>query len=201
ARFSRAEELNAFFAGDPLILKLRELAERLRELGDSVRADDIEARLKGVRDQAVRAQRDQRELFEEGGNVIRLGPRHRFSVNTQELDLTLLPRGDQLHLHLTGTDFLEPLHAPELEALRDYWQVSLESESEQLCRAEYLAGALLEAAERGSDGLSRDRLKAAMSQPQDRKSTRLNSSHVKISYAVFCLKKKTTQSQLSYVTY
>src|SRR5690606_41566615 len=29
----------------------------------------------------------------------------------------------------------------------------------------------------------------------DRKSTRLNSSHVKISYAVFCLKKKTTIEQ------
>src|SRR5699024_12504279 len=29
--------------------------------------------------------------------------------------------------------------------------------------------------------------------PRDRKSTRLNSSHVSISYAVFCLKKKTTQ--------
>src|SRR5436309_5417634 len=28
---------------------------------------------------------------------------------------------------------------------------------------------------------------------EDRKSTRLNSSHVKISYAVFCLKKKRTQ--------
>src|SRR5690625_6289928 len=28
---------------------------------------------------------------------------------------------------------------------------------------------------------------------RDRKSTRLNSSHVAISYAVFCLKKKTTQ--------
>src|SRR5690606_40541854 len=28
---------------------------------------------------------------------------------------------------------------------------------------------------------------------RDRKSTRLNSSHVKISYAVFCLKKKTTK--------
>src|SRR5438067_4268320 len=27
--------------------------------------------------------------------------------------------------------------------------------------------------------------------PEDRKSTRLNSSHVSISYAVFCLKKKT----------
>src|SRR5690606_40077440 len=30
--------------------------------------------------------------------------------------------------------------------------------------------------------------------PVDRKSTRLNSSHVKISYAVFCLKKKKTMS-------
>src|SRR5690606_42128695 len=31
----------------------------------------------------------------------------------------------------------------------------------------------------------------------DRKSTRLNSSHVKISYAVFCLKKKNKNSQIS----
>src|SRR3712207_79618 len=30
-------------------------------------------------------------------------------------------------------------------------------------------------------------------QPKDRKSTRLNSSHANISYAVFCLKKKYTQ--------
>src|SRR5256885_11052370 len=30
--------------------------------------------------------------------------------------------------------------------------------------------------------------------PEDRKSTRLNSSHLVISYAVFCLKKKTTNS-------
>src|SRR2546430_5061377 len=30
---------------------------------------------------------------------------------------------------------------------------------------------------------------------QDRKSTRLNSSHSQISYAVFCLKKKTTTAQ------
>src|SRR5690349_22594848 len=30
----------------------------------------------------------------------------------------------------------------------------------------------------------------AYAKPQDRKSTRLNSSHVEISYAVFCLKKK-----------
>src|SRR5690606_40212174 len=33
-------------------------------------------------------------------------------------------------------------------------------------------------------------------QTEDRKSTRLNSSHVKISYAVFCLKKKNRRKQL-----
>src|SRR5690606_42042254 len=33
--------------------------------------------------------------------------------------------------------------------------------------------------------------------PRDRKSTRLNSSHVKISYAVFCLKKKKVQLRIS----
>src|SRR5207302_10663849 len=32
--------------------------------------------------------------------------------------------------------------------------------------------------------------------PIDRKSTRLNSSHVKISYAVFCLKKKKKQNHI-----
>src|SRR3712207_8481216 len=33
--------------------------------------------------------------------------------------------------------------------------------------------------------------------PEDRKSTRLNSSHANISYAVFCLKKKTKSTNLS----
>src|SRR5690606_39770516 len=35
---------------------------------------------------------------------------------------------------------------------------------------------------------------------EDRKSTRLNSSHVKISYAVFCLKKKRAQAGMEYQT-
>src|SRR3712207_8619055 len=33
--------------------------------------------------------------------------------------------------------------------------------------------------------------------PQDRKSTRLNSSHANISYAVFCLKKKKTKQTIA----
>src|SRR2546430_12956966 len=36
----------------------------------------------------------------------------------------------------------------------------------------------------------RPKVRVAVSTPKDRKSTRLNSSHSQISYAVFCLKKK-----------
>src|SRR5690349_22054470 len=39
-------------------------------------------------------------------------------------------------------------------------------------------------------GRSDAEVAAGVEQSQDRKSTRLNSSHVEISYAVFCLKKK-----------
>jgi hypothetical protein len=156
-KFSGADELNAFFAGDPLVLKVRELAERLRGYKDNVKADDVEARLKGARDQAVRALRDRSDLFEDGGNVIRFG-RHRFSVSTQPLDLTLLPRGDELALHLTGTDFMEPVRSEELTALREFWPVTLESESPTLYRGEYLAGEVLAVAAAGRDGLSHELL-------------------------------------------
>src|SRR5438034_3253465 len=51
--------------------------------------------------------------------------------------------------------------------------------------------------EAGSEGELLDRLTGqhAELKPQDRKSTRLNSSHTVISYAVFCLKKKKKNRQ------
>lgn len=164
-RFDQPEELHAFFAGDPLILKLRELAERLRGLKDTVKADDVEARLKAIRDQSVRVQRDRADLFEDAGSTIKLG-RHRFSVNTQPLDLTVLARGDGLALHLVGTDFFAPLDDPALAPLKRFWQAALESESPELSRAEYLAGIVLSAAERGEHGLDRDSLAQLVLQPE-----------------------------------
>src|SRR3712207_6910080 len=47
-------------------------------------------------------------------------------------------------------------------------------------------------AERMSRWARRCERLVVLSQTQDRKSTRLNSSHANISYAVFCLKKKNT---------
>src|SRR2546422_5736186 len=42
------------------------------------------------------------------------------------------------------------------------------------------------------------RCRAPAARPEDRKSTRLNSSHGYISYAVFCLKKKKNQESNTY---
>src|SRR3712207_7631965 len=67
-------------------------------------------------------------------------------------------------------------------------------------KAEAVAGRLLECPLPDALGALRDALDGLADQDaKDRKSTRLNSSHANISYAVFCLKKKknkTTQSKL-----
>lgn len=148
AKFTQMDELNTFFASDALVIKVRDIATQLRELDDSVKADDLESSLKGHKEQGIRGLRDKLDIFEDGGNVIKLGS-HRFSVTTQELDLTLLPRGDHQYLHLSGTDFFEKIDAPELESLRDYWEQNLESETPSFYRAEYLAGQILDALARG----------------------------------------------------
>src|SRR5690606_41409649 len=51
--------------------------------------------------------------------------------------------------------------------------------------------------EKGMAGDPQDAGRRILPGGQDRKSTRLNSSHVKISYAVFCLKKKKTAIEQS----
>ncbi|GMV42507.1 MAG: hypothetical protein AMXMBFR64_42230 [Myxococcales bacterium] len=152
AQLGTGDELNAYFAADPMVAKIRDVAQRLRELGDSVRADEVESRIKAAREEAGRTLRDRQDLFEEGASLVRLG-RHRFSVNTQALDLTMLPRGDGMAVHLLGTDFFEVVSDAELEATRPYWDQQLVSETPEVYRAEYLATSILFDAEVGK-GLS-----------------------------------------------
>src|SRR2546421_4202653 len=49
---------------------------------------------------------------------------------------------------------------------------------------------------RGADGSALDRFQIGHRRGRDRKSTRLNSSHDQISYAVFCLKKKKNSTHI-----
>ncbi|HUP50157.1 MAG TPA: DNA repair ATPase [Thermoanaerobaculia bacterium] len=145
--FAGNDALNAFFATDPMVAKLRSTSEKLRELGDIVRSDEIDGKLKAARDEAARTLRDRKDLYEEGDNVVRFG-QHRFSVNTQAIELTLIPREGRPLLHITGTGFFEPVDDPEFETTRDFWEQELVSETAEVYRGEYLAASILFEAER-----------------------------------------------------
>lgn len=138
AAFAKPEEVHAWIAGDAMVAKLRDLIEELRKLGDSVRADDLQTKLKTLQQDSLKQIRDKADLYADGGDVIQLG-RHKFSFNRQQLELTLLPREGRLVFHLTGTRYFEEVADPRLDDLRHVWDQAAVSENTQVYRAEYLA--------------------------------------------------------------
>lgn len=145
------EELNGYFASDQMALKVRSIIQQLRELDDNVKADDVESKIKTALDRAIRALRDKIDIFADGGDIIKLGV-HRFSVNTQELDLTMLSRNDRLALHLTGTEYYQNIDDESLNQAQDYWSQTIVSENDDVYRGEYLASSIYFEAEHASNG-------------------------------------------------
>jgi hypothetical protein len=136
------DEINTYFAADPMVSKLRSVVEDLRALGDQVRAEELEGRVKAARQEAGRGLRDRLDLYGEGGETIRLG-RSTFAVNTQDIDLTLVPHDGSMKFAITGTDYRAPVRDQAFEATRPYWDQLLVSESPEVYRAEYLATSIL----------------------------------------------------------
>ncbi|MFJ5305579.1 DNA repair ATPase [Streptomyces sp. NPDC088350] len=148
-----ADAVSTYFASDPMVTRIRRTAGQLRDLGDQVRAEELTGRLASAREEAVRALRDRADLYTDGGRTLRLG-RHRFAVNTEPLDLTLVPAGDGLAFALTGTDYRTPVTDPEFAATRRFWDRPLPSESPRVYRAEHLAARLLD--EHGAQALAQE---------------------------------------------
>lgn len=137
-KMESTDEIAAYFASDLMVDKVRDIMTQLEELEDAVRVEDLQSRLKTIREDATRQLKDRQELYEDGGDLIRLG-KHRFAVNTQPLDLTTVLREGEICLHLTGTQFFEILENEHLEQARDLWTQELRSENQDVYRAEYLA--------------------------------------------------------------
>ncbi len=157
--FETADELNAYFASDSMVMKARSIINDLTELGDSVKADDLTSQLKTAKENAIRHQRDQSDLFEDG-NLINFG-RHKFSVNTQKLDLTMLPRDDRMCMHLTSTDYFEDIEDQDFQATQAFWNQPLVSENKSVYRCEYLAWSIINAAEQQQNNLTLEKLREA----------------------------------------
>jgi hypothetical protein len=136
--FKTLNDINGYFASDLMVEKVREIVKQLAALEDTVKADDIQSRLKTIRENAVQQLKDRLELFVDGQSVIQFG-NYRFSVNTQALDLTVVPRDGEMFFHLSGTNFFEKIGDPDFLATRAVWNQELVSESDQVYRAEYLA--------------------------------------------------------------
>ncbi|WP_328877079.1 DNA repair ATPase [Streptomyces sp. NBC_00299] len=161
AALTDADAVTTYFTSDPMPVKVRRIADELRDLGDQVRAEELDGRLKAARHEALRALRDRTDLYSDDGRALRLG-HHRFAVNTQPLDLTLLPHGDGLAFAVTGTDYRSPVTDPDFTTTRPYWARPLPSESPEVYRAEHLAARLLD--EHGPEALAEADLPALVRQ-------------------------------------
>ncbi|WP_316043328.1 AAA family ATPase [Actinomadura sp. CNU-125] len=139
ATLASPDEVNAYFAADAMVARVRAIVDELRELDDTVRAEELEGRVKAARQEAGRALRDRLDLYD--GDTIRLG-RHRFAVNTRPIELTLVPHEGSLAYTITGTDYRRPVGDAAL-ADRELWGQTLVSETPDIYRSEYLATSLL----------------------------------------------------------
>lgn len=136
--FKEVDAINGFFAADLMIEKVRDIIQKLQELGDSNKADDVQTRLKTIQEDSIRQLRDKKDLFSEDGNAIKFG-RHFFSVNKQALGLTMTLKEGEMYYHLTGTGFYEKVEDPSFLETKGVWEQALVSENNQVYRAEYLA--------------------------------------------------------------
>ena len=136
--FSELNDINGYFAGDLMLNKLRDIVDQLKSLDDVGKAEVIETAIKVAKEDAIRKLKDKQDLYEDGENVIKLG-KHKFAVNQQNLDLTILFKDDVLQYHLTGTSFYKPIQNEILANSKKYWDQELISENNEVYRAAYLA--------------------------------------------------------------
>ncbi|NEN23682.1 AAA domain-containing protein [Cryomorpha ignava] len=131
------DAINGYMASDLMVDKLRNIVQELIGLGDTVKADEVQGKLKSTQEDAIRQLKDKTDLYD-GENLISFG-KHKFSVNNQLLDLTIVPRSNAMFYHVTGTNFFEEIKDPKFLATREVWDQELISENNTVYRSEYLA--------------------------------------------------------------
>lgn len=144
-----SDKLNTFFASDPMVMKVRDLSDKLREQNDAVKAEELLARLKVARQESTRGLRDRQEMFEDGENLVKLG-RHKFNLNTEPMEMSLVPRDGGMAYHITGTDYFEKVSDDQFAATKTFWSQEFISETPDIYRSEYLAYCLLDDIRKGA---------------------------------------------------
>ncbi len=138
SKLKSESEINGYFASDIMVEKIRDIVKELINLDDTVKADEIQSRLKTLREDTFRQLKDKADLFVEGENIIKFGMHH-FTVNTQPLGLTMVNRNSEMFYHLSGTGFYEKVHNEAFYNFHNYWSQNIVSENDSVYKGEYLA--------------------------------------------------------------
>ncbi len=72
-KMKSTDEIAAYFAGDLMVEKVRDIISQLGDLDDAIRVEDLQSRMKTIREDATRQLKDRQDLYEDGGDVIRFG--------------------------------------------------------------------------------------------------------------------------------
>lgn len=155
------EELNSYFAADSLVIKYNQFIENIKGLGDNTKSDELFSKFKNIKDQSLRQLRDSQDIFEDGGNIMKMG-KHRFSVNKTPVDLSMVNKDGKNYIHITSTNFYEEVTNEELDALREFFEHDVLSESKDIYRSEYLAYSILQSAIKGTSNINVDVISKAI---------------------------------------
>lgn len=178
SKITTIENMNSYFASDSLVLKYQQFVETVKELGDNIKSDDLYSSFKNIKDQSLRQLRDTQDIFEDDGNIMKLG-KHRFSVNKSPIDLTMVVKDNNNYLHITATDFYEEIVNNDLKELKDYYNNSVLSESNGIYRSEYLAYQFLKDAINNEKNISISKVESAI---QDEKINQMISDYSSVLY-------------------
>jgi hypothetical protein len=121
AQLTTVNEINGYFAADLMLEKVRQTVAELLRIGDPVKADALQSRLKTLKEDALRQLKDKSELYVDGANIIRFGP-HYFTVNNQPLEVSVVLREEGMFFHLTGTNFFQKITDEQFLQYRPIWE-------------------------------------------------------------------------------
>lgn len=137
-------EVSSIFLTDGIVLRAKKLISQVRELGDVSQSEDLDAQLRKIEKDAIKKVRDDLDIFENGGSVLKLGS-YRFAVNKRPFEVVLIKREGKVYTHIETTDYYKEIDLSTInEQLYKYWNYDFISESNNLYRAEYLVYSILD---------------------------------------------------------
>lgn len=162
SKIDSLKSLSAFFLTDGMVLRVKSLINDIKSLGDINKSEEFATRLKNTEVSFIKKVRDDQDIFEQNGTVLKLG-NHRFAVNKQNFEIVLVRKNEDLFTHIQGTQFYRKVPTDNMNSdLYKYWDYELISESKELYRSEYLVYSILEDAKNNNNGLSDIILKELM---------------------------------------